>query len=184
MDPIDDAAAVGGLLVSLPAGRAAARQSRRWPPSGVWSSAISSAALGVHRTITSLSAGRTHVVGWVTLDELGRSESREALAELVATHRVEHLVIAPMVVDTAEVLTLLRYLDDIEVRVTLMPRLLELASATLTPDVIGAAAGLDVRRLGLSRGERLLKRGLDVVAATLSSCSRRRCCWASPRRSS
>ena len=50
-------------------------------------------------------------------------------------------------------------------RVTLMPRLLELASATLTFEVIGAAAGLDVRRLGLSRSERALKRIVDLAGA-------------------
>jgi exopolysaccharide biosynthesis polyprenyl glycosylphosphotransferase len=156
-----------GLLVSLPAGRAVARHLGSLVPERCLVIGDLERSGRVQRTITSLSAGRTHVVGWVTLDELARSESREALAELVATHRVEHVVIAPMVVDTAEVLTLLRYLDDFEVRVTLMPRLLELASATLTPDVIGAAAGLDVRRLGLSRGEGILKRGLDVAAASL-----------------
>ena len=63
-------------------------------------------------------------------------------------------MIAPTVLDTAEVIDLVRLIEELDVRVTLMPRLLELASATLTSDVIGAAAGLDVRRLGLSRSER------------------------------
>ena len=58
-------------------------------------------------------------------------------------------------------------LEELDIRITLMPRLLELASATLTPDVIGAAAGLDVRRVGLSRGERWLKRTLDLAGATI-----------------
>ena len=124
-------------------------------------------AARVRRTIASLSAGRTHVVGWVTLEQLDDPSSLEALSELIDVHAVEHIVIAPAVVDTAEVMSLLRRLDDHDARVTLMPRLLELASATLTPDVIGAAAGLDVRRVGLSRSERSLKRALDVTGAVL-----------------
>jgi exopolysaccharide biosynthesis polyprenyl glycosylphosphotransferase len=117
----------------------------------------------VQRTIVSLSAGHTRVVGWVTLDQLAHEDRRQALAELVAVHRAEHLVIAPVVIDTAEVIDLVRSVNELDVRVTLMPRLLELASATLTPDVIGGAAGLDVRRLGLSRSERFVKRTLDIA---------------------
>jgi lipopolysaccharide/colanic/teichoic acid biosynthesis glycosyltransferase len=76
-------------------------------------------------------------------------------------------VIAPTVVDTTEVIELVRAIGELDVRVTLMPRLLELASATLTSDVIGAAAGLDVRRLGFSRSERWAKRTMDLAASVV-----------------
>jgi exopolysaccharide biosynthesis polyprenyl glycosylphosphotransferase len=156
------------LLVSLPAGRAAAR----WIPAAVAPERCLvigdfERAARVRRTIASLSGGRTHVVGWVTLEHIANDAGSEALAEFVAAHRVEHLVIAPVVLDTAEVIDLVRAVEELDVRVTLMPRLLELASATLTPDVIGAAAGLDVRRLGLSRSERCVKRAMDIVGALL-----------------
>jgi exopolysaccharide biosynthesis polyprenyl glycosylphosphotransferase len=121
----------------------------------------------VRRTIASLSAGRTRLVGWVTLDQLSHADGRAALAELVAAHEVEHVVIAPTVVDTSEVIELVRAVGELDVRVTLMPRLLELASATLTSDVIGAAAGLDVRRLGFSRSERWAKRAFDLAGAVV-----------------
>jgi exopolysaccharide biosynthesis polyprenyl glycosylphosphotransferase len=121
----------------------------------------------VRRTIASLSAGRTRLVGWVTLEQLSHADGRAALAELVAVHEVEHVVIAPTVVDTSEVIELVRAVGELDVRVTLMPRLLELASATLTSDVIGAAAGLDVRRLGFSRSERWAKRAFDLAGAVV-----------------
>jgi exopolysaccharide biosynthesis polyprenyl glycosylphosphotransferase len=121
----------------------------------------------VRRTIGSLTGGRTRVVGWVTLDQLADSAGRSALGELVAAYGVEHVVIAPTVVDTTEVIELVRAIGELDVRVTLMPRLLELASATLTSDVIGAAAGLDVRRLGFSRSERWAKRTMDLAASVV-----------------
>ena len=156
------------LLVALPAARAAAR----WLPAAVAPEHCLvigdiERARRVRRTIESLSAGRTRLVGWVTLEQLGDAEGRAALPELVAVHRVEHVVIAPTVLDTAEVIDLVRLIEELDVRVTLMPRLLELASATLTSDVIGAAAGLDVRRLGLSRSERCVKRAVDLGGAAL-----------------
>jgi exopolysaccharide biosynthesis polyprenyl glycosylphosphotransferase len=156
------------LLVALPVGRAAAR----WLPAAVAPERCLvigdlERARRVRRTIASLSAGRTRLVGWVTLEPLADAEGRAAVAELVATHRVEHVVIAPTVVDTADVIDLVRAVSDLDVRVTLMPRLLELASATLTSDVIGAAAGLDVRRLGFSRSERWAKRTLDLAGAVV-----------------
>ena len=156
------------LLVTLPAARAAAR----WLPAAVAPEHCLiigdiERARRVRRTIESLSAGRTRLVGWVTLEQLGDAEGRAALPELVAVHGVEHVVIAPTVLDTAEVIDLVRLIEELDVRVTLMPRLLELASATLTSDVIGASAGLDVRRLGLSRSERCVKRATDLAGAAL-----------------
>ena len=157
-----------GLLVTLPTGRALAR----WVPAALAPERCLvigdiERAARVRRTIAGLSGGRSQLVGWVALDQLSQVESRQALTDLVVSAHVEHVVIAPLVVDTAEVIEVVRSLDELDIRITLMPRLLELASATLTPDVIGAAAGLDVRRLGLSRGERLLKRSLDLVGAAV-----------------
>jgi exopolysaccharide biosynthesis polyprenyl glycosylphosphotransferase len=156
------------LLVAVPVGRAAAR----WLPAAVAPERCLvigdlERAHRVRRTIASLSGGRTRLVGWVTLEPLADAGGRAAVAELVTAHRVDHVVIAPTVVDTAEVIELVRAVVDLDVRVTLMPRLLELASATLTSDVIGAAAGLDVRRLGFSRSERLAKRTFDLAGAAV-----------------
>jgi exopolysaccharide biosynthesis polyprenyl glycosylphosphotransferase len=157
-----------GLLVTMPTARAAAR----WLPTAVAPERClvigdPERAARVRRTIVGLSAGRSQLVGWVPLDQLSNPETRGALAELVRSRHVEHVVLAPLVVDTADVIEAVRSLEELDIQITLMPRLLELASATLTPDVIGAAAGLDIRRVGLSRGERWLKRAMDLVGAVL-----------------
>jgi exopolysaccharide biosynthesis polyprenyl glycosylphosphotransferase len=156
------------LLVTLPAARAVARWlSAALAPERCLVIGDVERAPRVRRTIVGLSGGRSHLVGWVPLDQLTELDRREALAELVRSRHVEHVVIAPVVVDTADVIEVVRSLEDLDIRITLMPRLLELASATLAPDVIGAAAGLDVRRSGLSRSERWLKRAMDLCGAVL-----------------
>ncbi|HEX7300582.1 MAG TPA: exopolysaccharide biosynthesis polyprenyl glycosylphosphotransferase [Solirubrobacteraceae bacterium] len=158
------------LLVALPVGRAAAR---RAPAALAPERCLVIGSLErwdrVRRTIHGLSGGRSLVVGWIAPDqvELG-SDGWAALREAIEYHDAEHVVVAPAVADSGETLVLIRALEELEVRVTVLPRLLELASATLTSDVVGAAAALDVRRLGLARSERVVKRTLDVLgAATL-----------------
>ena len=98
------------LLVTLPAARAAAR----WLPAAVAPEHCLvigdiERARRVRRTIESLSAGRTRLVGWVhPRAARRRRRAGRRLPELVAVHGVEHVVIAPTVLDTAEVIDLVR----------------------------------------------------------------------------
>ncbi len=122
-------------------------------------------ATRVRRTIEGLTGRRGAVDAWVAPEQLRDPEALEALGELLVRHGLDHVVLAPMVIDDAEIVTLMRALEELDVQVTLMPRLLELASATLASDVLGAATALEVRRLGLSRPQRIAKRTFDVVVA-------------------
>jgi exopolysaccharide biosynthesis polyprenyl glycosylphosphotransferase len=106
------------------------------------------------------------VVGWITSDQVAPgAEGRDLLREAVAYFHAEHVVVAPDVADSAETVVLIRALEELDLRVTVLPRLLELTSATLTSEVLGGASALDVRRLGLSRSERVAKRAVDVLGA-------------------
>jgi exopolysaccharide biosynthesis polyprenyl glycosylphosphotransferase len=158
----------GSLLVALPVARGLAR---RLPAAVAPERCLVIGSVGrsarVRRTIHGLSSGRSLVVGWITPEQVAPGEDGvDTLRETVAYHRAEHVVVAPDVADSHETLVLIRALEDLEVRVTVLPRLLELASATLTAEVLGAAAALDVRRLGLTRGERAMKRAMDIGGAT------------------
>jgi exopolysaccharide biosynthesis polyprenyl glycosylphosphotransferase len=155
------------LLVGLPCGRAVAR---RLPaavaPERCLVIGSPQRSARVRRTIHGLSGGRSLVVGWITSDQVAPgSEGRDLLREAVAYFHAEHIVVAPDVADSAETVVLIRALEELNLRVTVLPRLLELTSATLTSEVIGGAAALDVRRLELSRSERAIKRALDVLGA-------------------
>jgi exopolysaccharide biosynthesis polyprenyl glycosylphosphotransferase len=157
------------LLLALPAGRAVARRlpAAVAPERCLVVGSVPRAAR-VRRTIHGLSGGRTLVVGWVTSDQVAPGEDgRNLLREAVEYFSAEHVVVAPDVADSPETLRLIRTLEEFDVRVTVLPRLLELASATLTSEVLGAASALDVRRLRLTRGERIAKRTFDVVGAGL-----------------
>jgi exopolysaccharide biosynthesis polyprenyl glycosylphosphotransferase len=157
------------LLVALPVGRGVAR---RLPAALAPERCLVIGSLDrlsrVRRTINGLSGGRSIVVGWVRPEHVATGpDGIEMLRELVAYHHAEHVFVAPDVADSSDTLVLIRALEELDVRVTLLPRLLELASATLTSEVLGAAAALDVRRPGLSRAERTVKRTVDVGAAAL-----------------
>jgi exopolysaccharide biosynthesis polyprenyl glycosylphosphotransferase len=155
------------LLVALPLGRAFARRlpAAVAPERCLVIGSVDRSAR-VRRTIHGLSGGRSLVVAWITPEQVAPGhDGRDTLREVVAHHAAEHVVVAPQVADSAETIVLIRALEELDVRVTVLPRLLELASATLTAEVLGAAAALDVRRLGLSRSERALKRAFDITGA-------------------
>jgi exopolysaccharide biosynthesis polyprenyl glycosylphosphotransferase len=165
---VDATAALwGSLLIALPLGRALAR---RLPAAVAPERCL---VIGnpqrsgrVRRTIHGLSGGRTLVVGWITSDQVAPGdEGRDLLREAVAYFHAEHVVVAPDIADSAETVVLIRALEELDLRVTVLPRLLELTSATLTSEVLGAASALDVRRLGLSRSERAAKRAMDILGA-------------------
>jgi exopolysaccharide biosynthesis polyprenyl glycosylphosphotransferase len=161
------AALWASLLIALPLGRALAR---RLPAAVAPERCL---VIGnpqrsgrVRRTIHGLSGGRTLVVGWITSDQVAPgAEGRDLLREAVAYFHAEHVVVAPDIADSAETVVLIRALEELDLRVTVLPRLLELTSATLTSEVLGAASALDVRRLGLSRSERAAKRAMDILGA-------------------
>jgi exopolysaccharide biosynthesis polyprenyl glycosylphosphotransferase len=155
------------LLVALPAARALAR---RLPAALAPERCLVIGSIGrtarVRRTIHGLSSGRSIVVGWIVPEQVAPGQDgAQTLREAVAYHHAEHVVVAPDVADSHETLMLIRALEELEVRVTVLPRLLELASTTLTAEVIGGAAALDVRRLGLTLAERAIKRAMDVCGA-------------------
>jgi exopolysaccharide biosynthesis polyprenyl glycosylphosphotransferase len=158
------------LLVALPLGRGLAR---RLPaavaPERCLVIGSPQRSARVRRTIHGLSGGRTLVVGWITSDQVVAGDGNGALLrEAVGYFQAEHVVVAPDVADSGETLALIRALEEFDdVRVTVLPRLLELASATLTAEVLGAASALDVRRLALSRSERVVKRTMDIAGASV-----------------
>jgi exopolysaccharide biosynthesis polyprenyl glycosylphosphotransferase len=161
------AALWASLLVTLPLGRALAR---RLPaavaPERCLVIGNPQRSARVRRTIHGLSGGRTLVVGWITSDQVAHgADGRDLLREAVAYFHAEHVVVAPDIADSAETMVLIRALEELDLRVTVLPRLLELTSATLTSEVLGAASALNVRRLGLSRGERAAKRAMDILGA-------------------
>jgi exopolysaccharide biosynthesis polyprenyl glycosylphosphotransferase len=116
------------------------------------------------------------VLGRVALDDgqcmdfpdgpslLGHSE---ALPEVLVEHSVERVVIAPDGHDQEQILHLIRLIKALGVKVSVLPRLLEVVGSSSTFDELDGITLLGVRRYGLTHSSQVLKRGMDLVGAGL-----------------
>ena len=90
-----------------------------------------------------------------------------ALAQVVADYDVERAIIAPASDGQEEILDAIRLIKALGVKVSVLPRLLEVVGSTSTFDDLDGLWLLGVRQYGLARSSELLKRGMDIGAAGL-----------------
>lgn len=90
-----------------------------------------------------------------------------ALARVVAEYDVERAIIAPASDGQEEILDAIRLIKALGVKVSVLPRLLEVVGSTSTFDDLDGMSLLGVRQYGLARSSELLKRGMDIAAAGL-----------------
>jgi exopolysaccharide biosynthesis polyprenyl glycosylphosphotransferase len=88
------------------------------------------------------------------------------LARVIAEHDVDRVVIAPDGHDQEEILDAIRLVKAIGVKVSVLPRLLEVVGSSSTFDEVAGMTLLGVRQYGLSKSSEFLKRTVDVVVAT------------------
>jgi exopolysaccharide biosynthesis polyprenyl glycosylphosphotransferase len=103
-------------------------------------------------------------VGSDLLPKLGEYGS---LSRVVAEHRVERAIIAPGTDGQDQILDAIRLVKALGVKVSVLPRLLEVVGSTSTFDDIDGMWLLGVRQYGLARSSELLKRAMDIGAAGL-----------------
>ena len=89
------------------------------------------------------------------------------LADVIAEHGIERVIVAPDSHDQDETLEVIRLVKALGLRVSVLPRLLEAVGSSSTFDEIDGITLLGVRHFGLSRSSELLKRLLDVVGASV-----------------
>ena len=94
-------------------------------------------------------------------------ESVAALAQVVRDHHVHRIVVAAPELDEEELLILVREMKALGVKVTIQPRLLEVIGTAVEFDDVHGSVFMGLRRFGLSRRQRRMKRALDIVAASL-----------------
>jgi exopolysaccharide biosynthesis polyprenyl glycosylphosphotransferase len=90
-----------------------------------------------------------------------------ALARVVAEYDVERVIIAPASDGQEEILDAIRLIKALGVKVSVLPRLLEVVGSTSTFDDLDGLWLLGVRQYGLARSSELLKRSMDIAAAGL-----------------
>jgi exopolysaccharide biosynthesis polyprenyl glycosylphosphotransferase len=128
------------------------------------------------RMLATSSGVSAFVVGWIPLHDdavapdpiaprrLGDSRS---LARVIKDHSVERVIIAPNGSDE-EVLDCVRMVKALGIKVSVVPRLLEVVGSSSTFDDVQGITLLGVRHDGLSRSSEMLKRGLDIIGALVS----------------
>jgi exopolysaccharide biosynthesis polyprenyl glycosylphosphotransferase len=119
-----------------------------------------------------LDAGRVNaeVVATLDLDERWMAPDRdlaEMFRHMVRGHDIHRAIIAPSSAGAAETLDLIRIAKHAGVRVSVLPRMLEVVGSSVEFDHVDGLTMLGVRQFGLSRSSRLLKRAFDLVGASL-----------------
>jgi exopolysaccharide biosynthesis polyprenyl glycosylphosphotransferase len=89
------------------------------------------------------------------------------LAEIVAVHNIERVIVAFSTEPDERTMTVVRTLRDLDVQVDIVPRLFELVGPRVDVHTVEALPLVGVPSLRLSPSSRLIKRCLDVVGAAI-----------------
>jgi exopolysaccharide biosynthesis polyprenyl glycosylphosphotransferase len=116
-----------------------------------------------------LGGRRTELVGRMSLDPLTGVDSVDAdarrLRQLIEGLEVHRVIIEPDGEVPQTTLDFVREAKATGVRVSLLPRILEVVGSTIEVDDVDGLTLLGVRRFGLSRSSRVIKRSFDAVGA-------------------
>ena len=106
------------------------------------------------------------LVGELDLDLSGDRElALQLLREAVIDRDVHRVILAPESADSQDMLDSIRMVKSVGVKVSVLPRLLEVIGSSVVFDDLGGLTVLGVRRFGLSRSSAAVKRALDVAVA-------------------
>lgn len=121
-----------------------------------------------------LAASRTRAVVVAALppledeaDEIDWLAMHGHLRRVVREANVHRIIIAPTVADTGDVANLIRTAKAVGARVSVLPRMFEVVGSSVEFDDIDGMTVLGVRRFGLSRSSRLLKRVFDLTFGSI-----------------
>jgi exopolysaccharide biosynthesis polyprenyl glycosylphosphotransferase len=91
----------------------------------------------------------------------------DALARLVAEEDIHRVILAPHSTDGEHILDLVRAVKALGLKMSVLPRMLEVVGSSVEFDDVGGVPVLGVRRFGLTRSSQLVKRSFDLLGAGL-----------------
>jgi exopolysaccharide biosynthesis polyprenyl glycosylphosphotransferase len=94
----------------------------------------------------------------------GRLAEIRDLAQQLDVHRA---IVAPGSAEAGEMLNLVRTLKAVGVRVSVLPRLLEVVGSSVEFDDLHGVTVMGVRRFELTRSSSVVKRSFDLIGATI-----------------
>ncbi len=123
--------------------------------------------------LASSSAVKVVIVGCVDTTGRGHDEPQLAvgeprLIEAIRRRDVERVIIAPDGHDQDEILDCIRLVKAVGVKVSVLPRLLEVVGSSAVYDEVEGTTLLGVRQYGLSKSSEILKRMMDIVGASVA----------------
>jgi exopolysaccharide biosynthesis polyprenyl glycosylphosphotransferase len=90
------------------------------------------------------------------------------LAQLIVANDVERVIIAPDTHDQEEILDVIRLIKALGIKVSVLPRLLEVVGSSSSFEDVDGITLLGVRQYGvLTKSSAMLKRGMDIVGASI-----------------
>jgi exopolysaccharide biosynthesis polyprenyl glycosylphosphotransferase len=93
-------------------------------------------------------------------------ERPEEIAMLVTALDIERVIVAPRA-DSDEMLDIVRTAKALGVKVSVLPRIFEVVGSAVEFDTLDGTTVLGIRRFGLTRSSKMVKRALDLTGATL-----------------
>jgi hypothetical protein len=164
------------LTLSRLAGRAVAQAFA--PRERVLIIGSSSARVRLAESLASDPGAHLEVVGFLPLEEERRVRSDrgarsrrrrevafEDLGDVVAELDVHRVFLIPTSADSDTMLDAIGQTTSLGVKVSIVPRLFEVVGSSVGFDTVGGVTVLGVRRPGLSRSSRPVKRAMDVLGA-------------------
>ena len=125
--------------------------------------------------LSSATSVKASVVGRVSLHATDESHAYgvptlgnvDSLPNVVTEYGVDRAIIAPDSGDEDDTLHAVRLVKALGLKVSVLPRLLEVVGSSSTFDEVDGITLLGVRQYGLSNSSAFLKRSLDLVAAAV-----------------
>jgi exopolysaccharide biosynthesis polyprenyl glycosylphosphotransferase len=100
-------------------------------------------------------------------DAIGSLSRPGSLARVVAAERVQRVIVAPDGHDQEEILQVIRLIKALHVKVSVLPRLLEVVGSSSVFEDVDGMTLLGVRQYGVSKSSALLKRSMDLAGAAV-----------------
>jgi exopolysaccharide biosynthesis polyprenyl glycosylphosphotransferase len=113
----------------------------------------------------SSSGSRAAVIATLPLegDALEHLAGPDSIRQIAEELQIDRVVIAPTTADASEVVELIRMAKAAGVRVSVLPRMLEVVGSAVAFEDVDGMTVLGVPPFGLPRSSRMLKRGFDLL---------------------
>jgi exopolysaccharide biosynthesis polyprenyl glycosylphosphotransferase len=157
------------LFVFALFGRAVARRIARWsaPEERCLLVGPSSELSEVARRMRQGGPVKAAVVGHLPLWSKAQAETMQDLEQTIVTADVHRVILAPGDSENDDVLDIVSLVKSLGVRVSFLPRVFEVVGSSVEFDTLNGITVLGVRRFGLGRSSRAIKRATDLVGAAL-----------------